>query len=122
MEERRQFVRLDTRLDAKYTILPAGTMSTSVTKDISGGGICLFTDKVMEQGQQLQVSLTLPGREQPVNFTGEVAWCEAYEMIGQSSRQRAVEVGLRFLEISPQDQDAVMQHVILNFKPQPNVG
>lgn len=118
MEERRKFVRLDTRLDLKYTVLPAGTASASVTKDISAGGICLFTDQVLETGQQLQVSLTLPGREQPVNFTGEVVWCEAYEVIGQSTRQRAVEAGLRFLEIAPLDQEAVMQHVILNFKPQ----
>lgn len=122
MEERRQFVRLDTRLEVKYTILPSGSATASVTRDIGGGGICLFTDQVLERGQQLQVSLALPGRAQPVNFTGEVMWCEAYEMIGQSSRQKAVEAGIRFVEIAPQDQEAVLQHVILNFKPQPTKG
>jgi c-di-GMP-binding flagellar brake protein YcgR len=119
MEERRKFVRLDTRLQLSYTVLPETQAQQAVTKDISGGGVCLFADDVLTAGQQLQVSLALPGQEGPVNFTAEVVWCEPYEVIGQGARRKGVEAGVRFVEIAPKDQEAIMKHVILNFRPLP---
>lgn len=116
LEERRQFVRLDTRLETSYTVLPSGTAKAIVTKDIGGGGVCLFADKPMAPGTRLQVSMKLPGRETPVHFTGEVIWSEEYEVIGKTQRQKSVEAGVRFVEISPQDREAVLQHVILSLK------
>jgi c-di-GMP-binding flagellar brake protein YcgR len=117
MEERRRFVRLDTRLDVTYTVLPTAQAQHATTKDISGGGICLFSDRVLQPGDRLQVAMKLPDREQPVNFIAEVVWSEPYEVIGKGGRQRSVEVGVRFLEIAPNDQAAVMQHVILSLQP-----
>ena len=116
MEERRQFVRLDTRLEVGYTQLPSGALRQSTIKDIGGGGVCLFTDKVLPAGTRLQIAVKLPDRAQPINFTGEIVWSEAYEVIGRTQRQRAVESGVRFVEIAPQDRDAIMQHVILTLK------
>lgn len=121
MEERRKFVRLDTRLDVDYVVLPSGTVKRALTKDVGGGGICLFLDRVAHPGTQLQVAIRLPGREQPVHFTGEVVWCEPYEVIGKEQRQRAIEAGVQFVEISPLDREAVMQHVILSLKPPASV-
>lgn len=117
MQERREFVRLDTRLEATYTVLPSGTAQKLVSKNISGGGICFFADRTMPPGLRLQVAMPLPGRNKPVNFTAEVVWSEAYEMIGRTQRQRSIEVGVRIVEIAPDDQQAIMQHVILSMKP-----
>ena len=117
MEERRQFVRLDTRLDMTYAVLPSGKAQRTVAKNISGGGACLFLEQSVPQGTRLQVAMKLPEREQTVDFTAEVVRCETYEMIGKTERQRAVEADVRFLEISPTDQKAVMQHVILRMQP-----
>ena len=119
MEERRQFVRLDTRLDVTYTRLPTTQAQQAVTKGIGGGGICFFSDSELTPGERLQVAMKLPNREQPVHCTAEVIWCEPYEVIGKTGRQRSIEVGVRFLEIAPHDQDAVMQHIILSLKPRP---
>ena len=117
-EERRRFVRLDTRLDASYSVLPSGKMEGSATKDVSGRGLCLFTTQVLASGTRLQVSMKLPDRDRPVNFTAEVIWSERYEMIGKTERRQAVETGVRIVEIAPQDQDTLMQHVILSLQPQ----
>ena len=117
MEERRQFVRLNTRLDTTYTVLPSGKAQRTVAKNISGSGICLFLEQSIPPGTQMQVSMKLPDRAQPAVFTAEVVWCETYEMIGKTNRQQAVEAGLRFIEISPADQEAVMQYVTLRCKP-----
>ena len=117
MDERRHFVRLDTRLEVNYTRLPSTEQQRSVTKDIGGGGICFFANEVLKAGDQLQVSMKLPERDQAVNFTGEVVWSEQYETIGKAERKRAIEVGIRFLEIAPKDREAVMQHIILTVQP-----
>ena len=116
MEERRQFVRLDTRLEITYSVLTAGAPQQATTKDISGGGVCLFADRELPPGARLQVAMKLPDREQPVHCTVEVMWSEAYETIGKTEHKRAVEIGVRFVEIAPQDQEAVMRHVILSMK------
>ena len=96
MEERRQFVRLDTRLDVTYTLLPTTQAQQVVTKGIGGGGICFFSDRELNPGERLQVAMKLPNREQPVNCTAEVIWCEPYEVIGKTGRQRSIEVACGF--------------------------
>ena len=117
MEERKQFVRLDARLEMTYTVLPSGKAQRAVAKDISGGGISFCLEQPIPPGTRLQVALKLPDREPPVNFTAEVMWCETYEMIGRTERHRTAEAGVRFIEISPADQEAVMQYVTLRCKP-----
>ena len=117
MDERRQLVRLDTRLEISYAVLPSDTPKKSVTKNVGGGGMCLFTEKELPVGTRLQVAMKLPDREELVHFIAEVVWSEAYEVIGKTQRQRAVESGVRFIEIAPQDREAVMRHVILSFQP-----
>jgi len=117
MEERRQFVRLDTRLDVTYTRLSPTETRKTVTKNISGGGICLFASERLQPGERLQVTMKLPDRAEPIRFTAETIWSEEYEVIGKTERQRSVEVGVRFLEIAPADQQAIMRHVILSVQP-----
>ena len=123
MEERRKFVRLDTRLEVTYTVLPSGSAQHTVSKGIGGGGLCFFSDQPLAAGTCLQMAMKLPGREQPVHFTAEVVWSEPYEVIGKTERQRAVEVGVRFLEVAPKDLEAVTQRITLSFKSsRPNAG
>ncbi len=116
MDERRKFVRLDTRLGVTYTVLQTGAVGQTVSKDIGGGGVCVFTEHVLPPGTRLQVAMQVPGVEGPVHFIAEVMWSEQYEIIGRTEHRRAVETGVRFVEIAPQDQQVVMQHVILNLQ------
>ena len=113
MEERRQFVRLDTTLPVTYRVLPASAAKATTTKNISGGGLCVFLKERLPSGTPLEVQVTLPGRDKPTTFTAEVTWCEEYEVVG-AKRERMVQAGVKFVFIHPADQDAIMQHVILN--------
>ena len=115
MKERRQFVRLDTRLPVQYIVLSDGVPRSGATKDIGGGGICLFAEQPLLPGTRLRVSMGLPGRAEPSVFTAEVAWCESYEVIGKTERNQQTEIGVRFVEIAPADRDAILQWVILSF-------
>ena len=116
MEERRRFVRLDTRLPITYRVLPTTQAIPSATADIGGGGVCLFLNEVVKPGSQLQVDIKLPDRERSVAFTGEVVWCEQYETIGRTVRQQSIEAGVKFLLIDPKDRQAIMDYVILSLK------
>ena len=116
MEERRQFVRLDTRLDLTYTEVTGAAKHQTVSKNIGGGGVCLFLEKELPVGTRLQVSIKIPGQEQPVNFLTEVIWCESYEVVGKTQRHRAIEAGVRIVEIAPTDHQVLLNHVILSLK------
>ncbi|MBI4323081.1 MAG: PilZ domain-containing protein [Candidatus Omnitrophica bacterium] len=120
-EERRQFVRLDTTLPVSYRVLPSTAMKASTTKNISGGGLCVFLNERLAPGTPLEVAVQLPDRPKPICFTGEVAWCEEYEVVGKIQRSRAIQAGVKFVYFSPKDQEAIMQHVILSL-PSPTRG
>ena len=116
MEEQRRFVRLETRVDVAYTVLPSGTSQRTVTKDLSGGGVRFFTETPLAPGTQLQMALALPGREQPVNALAQVVWSEQHELVGKADRQRSAENGAKFVEIAPADQEALTQFISSRLK------
>jgi c-di-GMP-binding flagellar brake protein YcgR len=117
MEERRRFVRAEAQAALTYTVLPGTQARQTVTTDVSGGGVACVTEKPLAPGASVQASLQLPGREQPVHFTGEVAWSETQEVTSGSGRERQVQTGLRFAEIAPLDQDAVESFVTRLLRP-----
>ncbi|MBI4343749.1 MAG: PilZ domain-containing protein [Candidatus Omnitrophica bacterium] len=119
MEERRQFARLDTRIEVTCRAVTTAPPQRMVTKNVSAGGICIFVEQELAPGTHLEVSMTLPDRPKPVQFTGEVVWSEAYEIISKTHRKRAVEAGIKFIAIDPKALDALMQYVILAVKPRP---
>ncbi len=90
-----------------YWIGP-GMPGRSVTKNISGGGICVFMDRRMAPTTRLRIQLDVPGRDAPCQFTGEVVWCEEYPKPVDGGP--AVLVGVKFVEIDPSDQEAIMRY------------
>ena len=117
MDEQRKFARLDTTLPVTYRTLPASEPQHSSTKNISGGGICVFVEESLAPKTLVEVEITLPDRQRPIVFTGEVVWCEQFQVVGKQAR--SIQAGVRFVSISPDDQQAILQHVILNFQPRP---
>ena len=119
MEERRQFVRLDTRLPIDYRVLPSSPVQHSVVKDIGGAGVCLFVSESLQLGTQLQVTIALPDPARQITFTGEVVWCEASQIIGKAQQHRSILAGVKFVSIAPEDQREIMRYVILSLQPHP---
>jgi c-di-GMP-binding flagellar brake protein YcgR len=117
MEEQRGFVRLHAPVEAVYTVLPDGRPQRTLTRDFGVGGACLLVDKPLVPGAPLQVALTLPGREQPVNTIAEVVWSVEVELTGRTGQRRTAEVGIRTVEIAPQDQEALAQFITGGLRP-----
>ena len=111
MKEPRGFVRLPALVEAIYTVLPDGWPQRTLTKDLSAGGACLLMEKPLAPGVHVQMAFTLPGRSMPVNAIAEVVWSGDVELIGRTGQRRSAEVGVRTIEIAPQDHAALVQFV-----------
>ena len=131
MVERRKFVRFDTRLPVTYRVLPgpgptlaragAGTAAVaSATKDVSGGGMCLFVAEELPAKTILLLDLSLPGREQPISASGEVVSCVRSTLHARAGTSRTIEAWIRFLQMEPDDRQAIMSYVAANLQAFPS--
>ena len=118
-QDRRRFVRLDTTCPITYRVLPSTAAQTSTTRNIGGGGICMFLSQRLSLGAPLEVAVQFPNRPKPIYFTGEVVWCEEDGVVDKSQRSRVIQAGVKFVYINPKDQETIMQHVTLNLQPPP---
>ena len=130
-DERRKFARLDTRLVVSYQAVGSARSIHVVTKNISGGGVCMFLDERLPIGTRLQIRMTLPDYAQAaalaakaITFTGEVVWCEEFEVSqderrGHATPHHSVMAGIRFLDIAPETQQEIARYVILNLQSPP---
>ena len=119
MQERRRFVRFQTRLPLSYTVQPQSPPLQTLTKYIGGGGVCFFGSTPIAAGTRLQAALTLPERPELAPFTAEVISCEQEHTRGSSGQRRTVAVDVRFIEIAPNDQADIMRHIMLSLQPPP---
>ena len=110
-------MRLRAPVETTYTVLPDGRPQRTLTKDLGVGGARLVMDKLLAPGTQLQLAIPLPGREQPVNAIAEVVWSGEVELTGRAGQRRSAEVGIRTVEIAPQDQEALTQFITEGLRP-----
>ena len=107
-EERRRFQRLNYTDPVQFrdVLKPGESYSGAVARDLSAGGVRMTTWTFLPKDGRLVVTLTLPGRTQPVRAISRIAWTQKE----RSSLER-YECGLEFIGISPEDREAVAGHV-----------
>ena len=111
MEERRQFVRLSSRLTAAYKVIGAAESDLpALTRNIGAGGVAFFTESYLEPGTLLQVEVKFPDREWPVRFTAEVIWSGELLLSSTDRESRAFETGVRFTNISDEDRQFLVRY------------
>lgn len=116
-QEQRRFIRITNRLTAIFTVVKTGKTRRALTRDISAGGICVITEELLEPGTALEVALTLPDREAPITFLGEVAWSRPVGPAPKSYQNPTAETGIKFVSIDPKEQQLIMQYAKLNALP-----
>lgn len=102
MKEKRKFIRLRAPIGVRYKRIRKhrrSRESTALTKDISGGGICILVKEELRVGDLLKLELYIPLLEEPVRATGEVAWFSEFE------------AGIRFRDIAPAELHSVLEFV-----------
>ncbi len=116
MDERRRYVRLDTRLKISYTVLKKEFTNTSETKDISGGGIRIFLSESIPLSTLLKLTIHLPDDPKPIGCSGRIVWVEEFALLSDESKnQNRYEAGVAFTEIAPGDRDRIIKYVILGY-------
>ena len=113
--ERREFIRLRTKLMTFVKEPKTGRVQRVLTKDIGGIGVCLVTQDVMEPGMTLEVELRLPDFDAPVTFTGAVVWSQRITEPGTG--KPLIETGVTFVQIDPKPRAIIMQYAALNAVP-----
>lgn len=108
MEERRKFVRLDTKVNVKYRVLEEGQAQESFSKDLSGGGIRQHLNEKLAVATPLALEIRIPDEPRPVLAEGRVVWCKE---VGGEGVTNCFDAGIAFTKIDPMDQGKILKYV-----------
>jgi hypothetical protein len=98
--ERREFVRLKTRLTAFFKNPETGKAWRVLTRDISATGLRYSSQDFMEPGT--------------ITCKAVVVWSEMASGLAAANEPFMVETGVRFIEMVPATQTLLAQYVKLN--------
>jgi len=112
-QEKRRFPRLAASVEVECQVIEDNNSCplsfSSVSKNISLGGICIFTYSEIACGRKVELRFLIPGTNELINAIGQVVWVELFQIGEQTSKR--YELGIEFLDISPQDQDKISMFV-----------
>ncbi|MBN1438090.1 MAG: PilZ domain-containing protein [Anaerolineales bacterium] len=110
--ERRAFPRLPVRMDAQYAEIRDGggniPYSRSTALDISGGGIRLETNRLCPRESLVRVKFQIPlgAMEEELILTGRIVRSTPAEGARKS------QAGVEFIDITPQQQESLVQFIL----------
>jgi hypothetical protein len=107
MQERRGLVRLKTRLDATFAVLPDGAAQRTLTKDIGTAGACHRKPLARHPGAGRRIAWP----RGPVAAIAEVVRSAEFETTGRTEHRRSAEISVRMVEIAPQDVEVLSRFV-----------
>jgi c-di-GMP-binding flagellar brake protein YcgR len=116
--ERRAYTRLPVKIETHYAEIRDGSAGLSFSKstalDISGGGICLETHRHCPQETLLRVKFQIPlgQMEEELILTGRIV----RSVPGEGARKS--QVGVEFIDISPRQQESLVQYILDRTKDQ----
>jgi len=108
--ERRKFPRLNASVAVEYSIIEKYPLKeTTVTKNISSGGICLIVYEEIEVNTTLSLKINLADDNDFIETKGKVVWSSEFSL-GPDKKQRW-DIGIEFLEASEDDQKRVSKYI-----------
>jgi c-di-GMP-binding flagellar brake protein YcgR len=104
--ERRRTVRLEIPLQIKYTALPPHShKDTSVTHNISKGGIQMLIYEKLSVGDIINLEFNLDAQGQPIIGRGQIAWLKDAAPESVNPDKRAFLAGIKFVGLKQKDED-----------------
>lgn len=109
--ERRRYKRFDTELDVKYRLLKSlNSHSSTNGKNISKGGIAILTYEIFPKETILEIEISMPDSNSPINIKGKVAWCEEKGQL-DSDGKRSFLAGIEFIDIKDEQQAKLSDYI-----------
>jgi Tfp pilus assembly protein PilZ len=103
--DRRRFTRLDE--DLVVACVPRGGVPAPVegqTRNLSAGGVCFLADEPLPLGQDVTLTLQLPGDPEHLMFAGRVVRV-------RSVSDRTHEIAVEFADAQVMAQRALQEHI-----------
>lgn len=107
VHDQRKAERIAVALPLTY-VIECGTEQLegrASTIDVGGGGVRFLISRMVSPQTRCRLTLTLPGRAEPLLLTAQVSWCRKVSVRGRDQ----CEVGAGFV-LSPEDDTAAFGH------------
>ncbi len=78
---------------------------TGLTQNISTGGLFIATHQIKRVGDHVRLKFTLPGSPRPLEVDTEVRWIRENSSLHRTDG--ASGMGVRFIDMSPEDAQAI---------------
>jgi c-di-GMP-binding flagellar brake protein YcgR len=105
--QRREFYRLKTILNAEFIIAENNMINKAIVKDISGGGVCLITNKKLNINDHIKLRLFLKDQS-IVRFDGKVV-----RRKDVNNSYNNVEFGIRFININHKKREEFIRYIFI---------
>ena len=99
-KDRRIYDRLDNIVSVKYKIKGRLDKSSSMPRNVGGGGIRLALHERLPLGAQVDLEISVPNNPQPITALGKVVWVETFN-IKNGEEITYYETGIQFIKVSP---------------------
>lgn len=127
-QERREYVRLEQTIPAKYNLIndvksiELSKKRTATIQNISAGGVRLQVEGLDEQWIEglysgmvkLGLEIELPGGGKPVRALAKVAWLTKAPEATESGKTNCL-MGLEFIDITTEDKDSIKKYIISSY-------
>ena len=110
MTERRQFLRFETALSALCDIVKGKHKASSKVKNISKEGALVLLERPLKEGDEINLSMDVPGDNIPIFASCEVAWQKVH-----LKDDRYYETGVRFKRIDGSDKGRLLEYIYLQW-------
>lgn len=105
MTERRKALRFDTALAALCDIVSKKCRSYYKVKNVSKEGLLLELDKKLRQGEEIRLSMDVPGDNVPIFASCQVAWQK------ETNKDKTYDTGVRFVKIDAPDRGRLLEYI-----------
>lgn len=109
MTERRRVLRFETALNALCDILSVKNRAYYKVKNISKEGALLELDRRLVPGEEIKLSMDVPGDNVPIFASCQVAWQKA------ANDNRAYDTGVKFVKIDAPDKGRLLEYIYLQW-------
>lgn len=116
-EERRKYVRLQTGVGVKYTIIGKPGEVRAFSKDISAGGLCLVLSDELTEQTPLQLEIKIPDLKDAIAALARVIWQKKFTDPTDASKV-CFHTGVEFTGISDFDRFNINRYVLENIESQ----
>jgi hypothetical protein len=113
-DEKRRMPRGLSRLVCFVKPVPGGRVFRGLTKDLSGVGVRVVIEEILEPGTQVEVEVKLPDQNTPVQFMGEVVWSRPVQDAQSSLIKATTETGIKVVHIDPKHLSLIKFYVTMS--------